>query len=127
MDRFENFNDGLVTSWRFGTQDAWAYKHGVRQDKQFVEFEIEVQDAENEKGSLITLRLADCESIVLHRNNQVSLDVLFYGLHVLESDGLIGIEFGDLGDEAPATMEDLRKSRFHVVAKSLVWQVSPFS
>lgn len=78
------------------------------------------------KGSLIALRMVDCESIVLQRDRRVNLDVLFYGLHILEADGLIGIEFGDF-DETPTTMNDLRKSRFHVVAKSLIWKVSPFS
>ena len=124
--RFENFYDAVVVSWQFGTQGRGTYKNGVEQSKAFVEFVIETQDNTNAMGSRVTIRMIGCSSIVLHRTNTEYFDVLSSGLHVLGEGSAVGLEFGDF-HEAPLTIKDLQSSRFHVVAETLSWQVSPLS
>ena len=116
LGRFYSFCDSVIQSIQIQMS-----RNGTRE----LEVRLAARDSmvhEDEGWTSIAISLEDvCEMKVFDERQKASLQVISDGIHILNLDNGIGLEFGG-AYEPPHSLEELRASQAYAVGKRIAFE-----
>ena len=120
LERFNQFCDSVIRSLDVRFRN--------REEVNSISVEISTQDRESSETNQwcnVVLLIEDVSEFSFQESSKASYQVISDGLNILQSDGLICIDFGHFSD-TPVDAVEIRKSPVHIIGKHLSWRVEPY-
>jgi hypothetical protein len=120
LDRFCGGSDGVIRSFTI------TFRYRLQKETSGIVC-ISVKDIqceENEGWVNLVIELNDIVEFTM-RESTISYQVISSEIHILESDGLLYIDFGGCVEQ-PSSVNEIRKSEFYCASKLASWRLEPY-